>query len=44
VYDTKYSSNTTYTATATATATASADVLMRYVWHWIALGLIVLAG
>jgi hypothetical protein len=45
VYDTKYTSKTTYTATATTTATtATTAALMRYVWHWIALGLMVLAG
>jgi hypothetical protein len=52
VYDTKYTSrkaNTgtttaTTTATITATITATAAALMRYVWHWIALGLMALAG
>jgi hypothetical protein len=53
VYDTKYSSrkaNTgtittaTITAITTATITATAVALMRYVWHWIALGLMALAG
>jgi hypothetical protein len=36
VYDTKYGSTSTDTAITTATATAT--VLMRYVWHWLALG------
>jgi hypothetical protein len=46
VYDTKYSSKTRYprTVTAVTTTTTAAAVLMRYVWHWIALGLMVLAG
>ena len=42
VYDTKYSSTSTDTGTAITTATAT--VLMRYVWHWIALRVMVLAG
>jgi hypothetical protein len=48
VYDTKYSSKTRYTRTVTTvttvTTTTAAAVLIRYVWHSIALGLMALAG
>jgi len=45
VYDTKYTSISARTAARTAAATAAAAAwtataaaLMRYVWHWVALG------
>ncbi len=44
VYDTKYTSRKANTGTTTTTITATAAALMRYVWHWIALGLMALAG
>jgi len=48
VYDTKYNSTKATRAGTTiatiAPTTTTAVVLIRYVWHWIALGLMVLAG
>jgi thiamine transporter ThiT len=45
VYEAKYRSKTIDTAAITTTTTTTITAaLMRYVWHWIALGLMVLAG
>jgi hypothetical protein len=46
MYDTIYSTASTAESDADANTTtpATATVLTRYVWHWIALGLMVLAG
>jgi hypothetical protein len=46
VYEAKYSAKTIDTAaiTTATTTTAITAALVQYVWHWIALRLMVLAG